>query len=49
MHERELYLAVEKFLKTQKNCLAEYIGSELSLKRGRTSLRAEGVWSVKST
>jgi hypothetical protein len=28
-------------LKTQKNCLAEYVGSELSLKRGKTSLRAD--------
>ncbi|MGB7533412.1 MAG: hypothetical protein WA977_10640 [Halobacteriota archaeon] len=31
----------EKFLKTQKNCLPEYAGSELSLKRGKTSLRAD--------
>jgi len=41
MYEKELYPAVEKFLKTQKNCLAEYVGTELSLKRGRTSLRAD--------
>jgi len=41
MHEKDLYPAVEKFLKTQKNCLSEYAGSELSLKRGKTSLRAD--------
>jgi hypothetical protein len=28
-------------LKIQKKCPAEYVGSELSLKRGRTSLRAD--------
>ncbi len=32
MHEKDLYPAVEDFLKTQKNCLAEYVGTELSLK-----------------
>ncbi|NQE06025.1 hypothetical protein C5S32_09160 [ANME-1 cluster archaeon GoMg1] len=42
VHEKYLYPAVETFLKTQKNCLSEYVGSELSLKRGRTSIRAEG-------
>ncbi|MCK4475160.1 MAG: hypothetical protein KAU16_00345 [Methanophagales archaeon] len=47
MYEKELYPAVEKFLMIKKNCLSEYIGSELSLKRGKTSLRAEGVWSIK--
>ncbi len=41
MHEKELYPAVEKFLKTQKKCLAKYVGTELSLKRGKTSLRAD--------
>ena len=41
MHEKYLYPAVEKFLKTRKNCLPEYVGSELSLKRGETSLRAD--------
>ena len=41
MHEKDLYPAVEKFLKTQKNCLAECVGTELSLKRGETSLRAD--------
>jgi hypothetical protein len=41
MLEKKLYPAVEKFLKTQKNCPAEYVGTELSLKRGRTSLRAD--------
>ena len=41
MHEKELYPAVETFLKTQKDCLSEYVGSELSLKRGKTSLRAD--------
>jgi len=30
MHEKNLYPAVEKFLKTQKNCPAEYVGTELS-------------------
>ena len=33
MHEKNLYPAVRNFLKTQKNCLSEYVGSELSLKR----------------
>jgi hypothetical protein len=33
MHEKDLYPAVRNFLKTQKNCIAEYVGSELSLKR----------------
>ena len=28
-------------MKTQKNCPAEYVGTELSLKRGKTSLRAD--------
>ncbi|MGB7001623.1 MAG: hypothetical protein WBE22_06385 [Halobacteriota archaeon] len=41
VHEKYLYPAVEKFLKTQKNCLSEYVGSELSLKRGKASLRAD--------
>ncbi len=41
MHEKELYPAVEKFLKTRKSCLPEYVGTELSLKRGKTSLRAD--------
>ena len=49
MHEKDLYPAVKKFLKTQKNCLPEYVGTELSLKRGKTSHRAEGVWSTKLT
>jgi len=33
MHEKNLYPAVENFLKIQKNCIGEYVGSELSLKR----------------
>jgi predicted ATP-grasp superfamily ATP-dependent carboligase len=33
MYEKNLYPAVEKFLRTQKNCLSEYVGNELSLKR----------------
>jgi hypothetical protein len=41
MYEKELYPAVETFLKTQKNCLSEYVGCELSLERGKTSLRAD--------
>ena len=41
MHEKDLYPAVENFLKYQKSCLAEYVGTELSLKRGKTSLRAD--------
>ena len=41
MHEKDLYPAVETFLATQKNCLSEYVGTELSLKRGKTSLRAD--------
>ena len=43
MHEKDLYPSVEKFLKTKKNCLSEYVGSELSLKRGKTRLRVERV------
>jgi len=49
MHEKELYPLVETFLKSKKNCLSEYVGNELSLKRGKKSLRAGGVWSIKST
>ena len=30
MHEKERYPVVEKCLKTQKNYLEEYVGSELS-------------------
>jgi hypothetical protein len=41
MHEKELYPAVEKFLETQKKCLSEYIGSELSLKSGRSNIRVD--------
>ena len=41
MYEKDLYPAVENFLKTQKNCLSEYVGTELSLKRGKTSLRVD--------
>ena len=41
MHEKDLYPSVEKFLKSQKSCLAEYVGTELSLKRGKASLRAD--------
>ena len=41
MHEKEVYPAVEKFLKTRKNCLSEYVGTELSLKRGKKSIRAD--------
>ena len=32
---------MEDFLKTQKNCPAEYVGTGLFLKRGKTSLRAD--------
>jgi len=31
-----LYPAIENFLKTKKNCLVKYVGSELSLRRGIT-------------
>ena len=41
MYEKELYPLVEKFLKHQKNCLSEYVGTELSLKRGEKSIRAD--------
>jgi hypothetical protein len=41
MHEKNLYPAVEKFLRTQKNCPAEYVGTELSLKRGITKKMLE--------
>ena len=43
MYENELYPAVGKFLKTKKNCLLEYVGTELSIKRGKNSLRVERV------
>ena len=36
MYEKNLYPAVEKILRTQKNCLSEYVGNELSLRRGIT-------------
>ncbi len=49
LHEKALYPAVQTFLKHQKNCLSEYVGTELSLKRGKTSLRAEGVRGIKLT
>jgi len=48
MHEKDLYPTVEKFLKHQKNCLSEYVGTELSLKRGKTSLRADVFGVLKS-
>ena len=35
VHKKELCPAVEKFLKLQKNCLSEYVGTELSLKGGK--------------
>jgi len=35
MHEKDLYPAIEKFLKTQKSCVSDYVGSELLLKKGR--------------
>jgi hypothetical protein len=41
VHEKDMYPAVQTFLKRQKNCIAEYVGTELSLKRGKTSLRAD--------
>jgi hypothetical protein len=41
MYEKDLYPAVEKFLKTKKKCLSEYIGSELSLKSGRGNIRVD--------
>jgi hypothetical protein len=43
MHGKELYPVAEKFLKLQKNCLSEYVGTELSLKRGEKSLRVERI------
>ena len=42
MHEKDLYPAVKKkSWRPPKNCLSEYVGTELSLKRGKTSLRAD--------
>ncbi len=41
MYEKELYPLVERFLKSKKNCLSEYVGTELSLKRGKNRLRAD--------
>ena len=41
MYEKELYPVVEEFLKTQKICLAEYVGTELSLKRGKNKSMLE--------
>ena len=43
MYKKDLYPAVEKFLKSKKNCLSEYVGTELSLKREKISLRVEKV------
>jgi hypothetical protein len=34
MLEKDLYPAIENFLKTQKNCVSEYTGTELLLKKG---------------
>jgi len=39
MQEKDLYPAVEHFLKIKKNCLPEYVGTELSLKSGKTNHR----------
>lgn len=47
MREKDLYPAIEKFLKTQKNCLVKYVGTELTLKQGKTSLR-EDVFGVSN-
>lgn len=41
IQEKDLYSAVKIFLKLQKHCVQEYIGSELYLKRGEESLRAD--------
>jgi|LGVE01.1.fsa_nt_gb hypothetical protein len=41
MHEKDFYPAVENFLKTQKSCPAEYVGTEQSLNRGKTRLRID--------
>ena len=41
MLEKDLYPAIEKFLTSNKNCLSEYIGTELALKRGERGLRAD--------
>ena len=38
---KKILPAVEDFFKIQKNCPAEYVGTELSLKRGKTRLRAD--------
>ena len=32
---------MQNFLKTQKNCIAEYVGAQQSLKQGRASLRID--------
>jgi hypothetical protein len=36
-----LYPAVEKFLANNKNCLSEYVGTQLVLKKGEKSFRVE--------
>jgi len=41
MHEKDMYPVVQTFLKLQKKCLSEYVGTKLSLKSGKTSLRAD--------
>lgn len=41
MYEKDLYPDIEKFLTRNKNCLPEYVGTELALKRGERSLRAD--------
>ena len=38
---RKVLPTVGKFLKHQKSCLAEYVGTEQSRNRGKTSLRAD--------
>ncbi|MBN2267117.1 MAG: hypothetical protein JW725_02130 [Candidatus Babeliaceae bacterium] len=43
MHEKDLYPAIEKFLTSNRNCLPEYVGTELALKIGKTNLRADVV------
>jgi hypothetical protein len=40
MLEKDFYPSIEKILTRNKNCLPEYVGTELSLKSGETNLRA---------
>ena len=43
MREKDLYPAIEKFLKTQKNCVSEYVGSEFPKSGGKPRVDVFGI------